>query len=269
VAKQIALLGFGDILNRVFSRISSLYPSIITLSRDTKKHPKNAISITADLLSENPINWPYIPDIVVYTPVPTEASIEGYQQGYINTTNSLLSQLPQTTHIILVSSTRVFNKLLSSSPISDESIDFSTEPKAAALRSMEQALEARDGPYTILRPSGIYGRSDKRYLKLLESEETSTTFGNRIHADDLAGFISFLIGQIVHSETVLSHYTVTDNHPASSGEIISYLKNKPLTDGEGVKIEGLRYKNSGYKPLHSSYRSGLAHLKQPLHHPPR
>jgi len=266
VSKQIALVGFGDILCRVFDRIQTHYPPIITLSRNTEKHPKSAISVAADLLSEKQINWPCTPDVVIYTPVPTESSTEGYQQGYINTTNSLIHQLPKTTHIVLVSSTRVFNKSLSSAAIRDESIDFSTEPKAAALRAMEMALENRGGPYTILRPSGIYGRSDKRYNRLLETEEVSEQIGNRVHADDLAGFISFIIEKVLGKETLFNHYIVTDNHPASSAEIIGFLKNRPFVCGTGIALEGLRYKNSGYKPLHPSYKSGLAHLKQQQRH---
>ena len=71
-------------------------------------------------------------------------------------------------------------------------------------------------------PSGIYGTSAARMLKLAESTQSypNIHWSNRIHIDDLAGFLAHLL-HVEHSE---KSYICTNNQPQPLHEILLKLQ---------------------------------------------
>ena len=63
----------------------------------------------------------------------------------------------------------------------------------------------------IVRPTGIYGTSSARMVKLAETTKTypNIHWSNRIHIDDLANFLAHLL----HVEHLEKSYICTNNMP--------------------------------------------------------
>ncbi len=261
----IGLIGYGDILHRVFAQQQSKEFNFICLSRSRRSHPTNCVSIETELGLNKAWTWRSPPDIAVYTPTPKDLSDEGYKTGYLQTTRELVRRLPRACHLILISSTRVYDKARCSKEITESAPLNMNSSKSRSLIEMEQVAMAHPGGFTILRPAGIYGRSDDRYLNLLSKNNLSNQRINRVHASDLASFISFLINKISRGERLLPIYNVSDENPASQQQLQHFLLQNTrirFPKSIGPTILAKPYKNSGFEPLFRSYREGLAHLKQ-------
>ncbi|RMA82066.1 sugar nucleotide-binding protein [Umboniibacter marinipuniceus] len=261
--KNLYLLGYGDILRRVYHLQKPIANRIITFSRNIDQHPEPENAIAAELGTGRDWQLPHQDEqsVVIYTPTPSERSIAGYQQGYIKSCEELLGRLKPTTWLILVSSTRVYRGQQLSI------VDDTTQPLAAdefgqVLIDMEALVTANHANTIIVRPSGIYGRSTARWERLMEHPElTGNRLGNRIHADDLARFLSFLIDKIPACKT--NQFIVTDGEPASESQVVDYLLGLTRDlPSEGIALQATALTKSGFELHYPSYRKGLLALKR-------
>ena len=261
--KNLYLLGYGDILRRLYHLQKPIANRIVTLSRNTQAHPDSENSLAIELGSGS--NW-QLPQqnensVVIYTPTPNDRSIAGYRQGYLKTSEELISKLNPDTWLILVSSTRVYRGHQNTT-INDLSPRLAADEYGQVLIDMEELVTSNHPNTIIVRPSGIYGRSTSRWERLIKTpEESGHRLGNRIHADDLARFLSFLIEKIPSCKP--GGFIVTDSEPASETEVIDYLLglNRKHTS-EGIALQASALAKSGFKLDYPSYREGLLALKR-------
>ena len=108
----------------------------------------------------------------------------------------------------------------------------------------------------ITRPTGIYGTSITRMIKLAESTQTYANihWSNRIHIDDLARFLAHLI----HVEHLKNLYIVSNNQPLPLHEIIQWFQRQLnlaelVLDSEvvsGKRIYATRMLETGFELDH-------------------
>jgi nucleoside-diphosphate-sugar epimerase len=166
---------------------------------------------------------------------------------------------------VLVSSTAVYGQ--DGGEIVDE--HSATRPTRYAGRRMleSEAVAAAAGiPLTIVRAAGIYGPGRTRLLDRVRRGDIELgereSYTNRIHRDDLAGFIAHLL-KLAQPEPI---YIAADDDPAERGEVVNWLAARlgvtpPPRGGSAVAGANKRCSNaglhrSGFELRHPSYRDG-------------
>src|SRR5699024_9256833 len=125
------------------------------------------------------------------------------------------------------------------------------------LRQMERLYQqAFPKQSIIIRPTGIYGTSVTRMIKLAEITKSypQIHYSNRIHIDDLARFLA----QLIHVEHPENSYIVSNNQPIPLHETIQWFQrqlNLPelVLDSEalsGKRIYATRMEKTGFELEH-------------------
>jgi nucleoside-diphosphate-sugar epimerase len=167
------------------------------------------------------------PELILYCVAADAQTDTAYQAQYVNGLANVLATQQQNSalrHVFFVSSTRVYGQdageyLDDTSPLSP--MDFGGQ----RLLEAEQLLKNLACPTTALRLSGIYGPGRLRMINLAKSQAWPATnsWSNRIHRDDAAAFIVFLMEHVIAGKAVQSSYIVTDDEPASLHEVLAWL----------------------------------------------
>ncbi len=210
------------------------------------------------------------PDYVVATLKPLGRGAEAYNSGFKLAMKNLLSGLGshRPRGLFMVSSTRVYAEGNGGWVDEDSPLD-SGSPQAAAIIAAEQQLLDSGAPATILRCGGIYGEPRGRLLtRVAQGELTSAEpvrYSNRIHRDDVAGFIAYLIARRERGEALLPIYNVVDNAPVPQHEAERWLaaqlgvaevrQSRPVSAGH-KRCRNDRLLSSGYPLRYADYQSG-------------
>jgi nucleoside-diphosphate-sugar epimerase len=167
------------------------------------------------------------PELILYCVAADAQTDAAYQAQYVNGLANVLATQRENTalrHVFFVSSTRVYGQdageyLDDSSALSP--MDFGGQ----RLLEAEQLLTNLACPTTALRLSGIYGPGRLRMINLAKSQAWPATnsWSNRIHRDDAAAFIVFLMEQVLAGKAIQTSYIVTDDAPASLHEVLAWL----------------------------------------------
>ena len=172
-------------------------------------------------------------------------------------------------HVFFVSSTRVYGQ--STVILLDETIlaipaDFGGE----RLLEAEALLQSLTCPATTLRLSGIYGPRRLRMINLAQSPERwphQNSWSNRIHRDDAAAFIVFLIQQVLVGDTPQPCYIVTDSQPVTQYEVLNWIAAKlgvapqiiPAVAG-GKRLSNQAMLATGFQLQYPTYQAGYQAL---------
>ncbi len=145
-------------------------------------------------------------------------------------------------------------------------------------RLLEAEILLNDMPCkaTSMRLSGIYGNG-RLYLvnmaKDITKWPTENHWSNRIHRDDAAGFIAFMVEKAAKKETLESCYIVTDDMPTKQYEVLTWLANQQKLDTSTIKIpvaqggkrlSNKRLRDTGFQLQYPNYQAGYSHILQNL-----
>ncbi|MFW2389204.1 MAG: NAD-dependent epimerase/dehydratase family protein [Polyangiales bacterium] len=167
------------------------------------------------------------PDYVLHVAGVTKgSSYEDFRSGNVTPTQNLLAALraghPAVKRFVLVSSLTSYGPSATSAPHREENpprpIEHYGRSKLEAERIVEE--EAAEVPWTILRPSGVYGPGDVDYFNLFQSAMLgwNTYFGNRdrlmsiIYVDDC---VRGIIEGAQHQGSVNKGYFLTSDEPVT------------------------------------------------------
>jgi len=238
----------------------SNHQDVTVISADVTQH----LSV-ATLASINP-------EIIVYCVAASGQSDAEYKAAYVDGLRNVLATQQhnrQLQHVLFVSSTRVYGQ--DTDELLDESIaavpsDFGGE----RLLEAETLLKTLPCGTTVLRLSGIYGPGRLRMLNLAKSPDNwpkQNIWSNRIHRDDAAAFIAFLIKQILAGNDVQDCYIVTDCKPVPQYEVLEWLaaqlqteKAKPFPASGGKRLNNKALLASGFKLQYPDYQAGYKTL---------
>lgn len=276
--EKLLILGCGDIGLRLVHKLSADHYLIQGVRRREIHHEfPNFTLMKADLYQPSSINSILkisTPDVILVTMTPDERSDQAYKKAYVDTCQSLiegLSLLQQKPRLILfVSSTSVYSQD-DGSWVDELSI---TAPKTFSgkrLLEAEALLLNSEFPAIVVRFSGIYGPGRNHLIRQVQSGKisSSTSFTNRIHADDCASVLAHLIEK-QKTQLLDDLYLASDDTPVPLNEIQTWIA-KQLgvenfeidtieSERSNKKISSQRLKKTGFEFLYRGYQQGYAEL---------
>lgn len=265
---HILFIGYGKTSQRVAKQLFEYGYQITTISQTPKtdlyaNHLIQDIH-TLNLAQVNPINCVYI------LLSPYESGVEAYQKTYLDSVFPIIQALKQhpVQRVVVVSSTRVYGES-HGQLVSDETKISPIDEQGSVLFDMEQAyLKAFPEKCTIVRPTGIYGTSIVRMVKLAEKTKNypKIHWSNRIHIDDLTQFLVHLL----HVEHLETSYICSNNRPIPLHEIIVWFQQQlnfpelilESHECSGKKVIANRMLGSGFKLKHIDCFSDYTQLLQ-------
>ena len=274
-AKNILFLGFGDIATRTSALLSE--HRRVGVARSVKNVPAtvefwqgaaDSVAILARLAEEQAF------DAVVITLTPTDFSDKAYQVAYVDTVQALVRQWHQSAApglIIFVSSTSVYHQR-DGQWVDEDSLTQPTGFSGKRLLEAEQCLLSSGLPACVVRFAGIYGPGRDMLIRQVEAGKGGNgDFSNRIHADDCAGVIAFLLQQHWAGEALAPIYLGCDSTPAKGSEVRQWLAGKLGKDprelqssdshrGGNKRCSNRRLLSAGYELQYPGYRDGYSAL---------
>jgi len=273
----VLFVGFGDIAARVAQLLPAGSQAVGLRRRAQQQNiaglELRCVDVTDTQQLAAVLREPF--DYVVATLTPSEMSEAGYRASYLAAARQLAELLPQhpsLQRIFWVSSSSVYGSSAEENWVTEETEAAPQRPTARVLLEAEQCLA--DLPLTVLRFSGIYGPGRERMVSIVSGggplPGPRNQWSNRIHSDDGAAFIAYLIERDSQAEKVEPLYIVTDGEPARLGEVADWLAERlqcppPLAAQQtpqrgGKRLCNQRLRESGFVLRYPNYRQGYAAL---------
>ena len=277
MSPSLLIAGCGDVGGRLASRLISQGWQVHGLRRSISALPQGVLPVAGDLAqSQCPPDWPVGPlDYLVYCAAANESSAAGYRAAYVEGLRHVLGwlrehgQMPR--RVLFVSSTSVYGQqggewVDESSPVEPEGYS------GRILLEAEQLLLTSEWPASVVRLSGIYGPGRAWLLNQVRQGCRLATepplYGNRIHADDAAGLLAFVLQADQRGQALEPLYIGVDDCPAPLHEVVAWLRDYlGVTDWSAEtsirRAGSKRCRNSraralGWVPRYADYRQGYA-----------
>ncbi|MBU6960587.1 NAD-dependent epimerase/dehydratase family protein [Pseudomonas sp. CVAP len=276
-APSVLIAGCGDVGGRLATQLLASGWEVHGLRRDISRLPEGVIGVAGDLFNEDcPATWPVgAVDYLVYCAAATDHDEAGYRAAYVQGLQHVLEwlndygQAPK--RLLFVSSSSVYGQQ------NGEWID-ETSPTQAAGYSGRVMLEAEQMalnsgiPASLVRLTGIYG-PDREWLlsQVRQGYRVAVDpplYANRIHVDDAAGLLAFLLLRAERDEALDDCYIGVDDAPAPLAEVVGWLREylgvTEWSEDASVRRTGskrcsnARAKALGWTPRYPSFREGYA-----------
>ena len=214
-------------------------------------------------------------DHVVLAGAPGGFDEAAYRRVYVEGVRNILAALEGEPGVLMVGSTGVYHQ--EDGSWVDE--DSPTQPRGFSGRALlegEAALRDLAGDRaSVLRLGGIYGPGRLRLISEVRAgvgcPREPVRFTNRIHRDDAAGILQFLLERQVAVERLAPCYLGVDCEPAPMWEVRHWLAeqlgvslddSRPLSDARGgnKRCSNARLLAAGYRFIYSDYRAGYGAL---------
>lgn len=276
---KVLIVGCGDLGSEVARQLTRLGMKTIGVRRNAQSiRDKEAIQdleiVPADVTRPATLEvlTDIQPEVIVYCVAANGQSDAEYKAAYVDGLRNIITSQKNNTrlkHVFFVSSTRVYGQETGS--LLDESVPpIPADFGGKRLLEAENLLQTLSCKSTVLRLSGIYGPGRLRMLDLAKSASNwpkQNTWSNRIHRDDAATFIVFLIRQVLTGKTPQACYIVTDSKPVAQYEVLGWLAtqlhaNKPelLTVNGGKRLSNHALLATGFELQYPDYRHGYRGL---------
>lgn len=277
---HVLIIGCGDLGAAVARQLKQHNIQVTGVKRSPVSIPEITV-INADVTQPSSLNplTQLKPQIILYCVAAGGQTDAQYLAHYVSGLQNVLNTQTgnsELKHVFFVSSTRVYGQ--QTDQLMDETAaaipnDFGGE---RLLQGEQLLATAANGKYqsTVLRLSGIYGPGRLRMIRLAETAQwpAHDSWSNRIHRDDAAAFITYLIQKVLTGESVSDHYIVTDNQPVRQYEVLSWISEQLGIEMPAVALHqaetglsGKRLSNaamlaSGYQLQYTGYQSGYSAL---------
>lgn len=276
--KSVLIVGCGDLGARTGAILARSGWSLTGLRRNIRELPAGFAGIAADYAKANaPLAMleALAPDYIILTPKPAGSGEAGYRAGFSQAVHNVLAGLGshRPAGIIMVSSTRVFAES-AGGWVEDDSPLTTEDPGAQWIIDAERQLMTSPHPVCVLRCAGIYGEPEGFLLGRVAGGElcpqTPLRYSNRIHRDDVAGLLAWLLQQWALGIAPARTMIAVDNLPAPQFEVELWLagelgirewrtRTDDMRGASGHKrCRNLALQASGYVLRYPDYRSGYA-----------
>lgn len=268
------IIGCGDLGGTVAAQLSALDIQVIGVRRSNASINSVEI-IQADVTQNTSLDVlkSIQPDILIYCVAANGQTDEQYKASYVDGLRNVLATQHENKslkHVFFVSSTRVYGQ--STDVLVDEAtpaiaVDFGGE----RLLEAEALLSNLSCHTTVLRLSGIYGAGRLRMINLAKSPQNwpvKNSWTNRIHKDDAAAFMVFLVLKTLASQPIETCYIVTDSKPSSQYEVLSWIAGQmhmhneakpPAVEG-GKCLSNKTMLNTGFQLRYPNFMTGYQSL---------
>ena len=277
---KVLMIGCGDLGTAIAVRLFNSGHMLTGVRKGSQALPHGMQTIQADVTLPNTLSplESLNPNIIIYCVSAGGSTDAQYHAAYVQGLKNVLttqSKNKALQHVFFVSSTRVYGQ------ITDQLLDENTPANPAdfggeRLLEAENVLNALSCNTTKLRLSGIYG-TGRLYLvnmaKELNKWPQNNHYSNRIHRDDAAAFIAFLVDKVANNQIVEDCYIVTDDLPTQQYEVLTWLANQlkidtsnikaPSTHG-GKRLSNKRLRDTGFALQYPNYQAGYSEILQNL-----
>lgn len=274
---SVMIAGCGDVGSRLAVRLRDAGWQVYGMRRTVSELPEGILPVAGDLHEPGcPDQWPQGElDYLVYSAAASQHDEPGYRQAYIDGLRHVLGWLQsrgqRPKRLLFVSSSGVYAQ-------SDGEWIDETSPAQAQSYSgrvmceAEQVAWSSDIPATVVRLTGIYGPGREWLLKQVRMGYRVSVepplYGNRIHADDAAGLLAFLLQAESAGERLDDCYIGVDDEPASLHEVVGWLRQRlgvehwaqesAVRRSGSKRCSNARARALGWSPQYPSYREGYA-----------
>lgn len=287
---RILIVGCGDLGSTIANNLK-LEHQVTGLRRTIHAAASNPslggmIIMCADVTQPNTLSGlsNLNPDIVIYCISADAQTDTNYQAQYVIGLKNVLATQGNNDalqHVFFVSSTRLYGQ--KTNAILDDVLD-ENAPAIPNDFGGERLLEAENAlkdfclnkntscKSTSMRLSGIYGNG-RLYLANMAKDVTKwpaeNNWSNRIHRDDAAGFIAFLVEKAVRQEAIDDCYIVTDNMPTQQYEVLHWLAAQQGVDTSSIKmppvsggkrLSNKRLRDTGFQLQYPNYQIGYSKI---------
>ena len=251
IKAKVLVVGCGDLGAAIATRLQIKH-EVIGLRRSQQALPLNIRTIQADVTDTNSLTKlsSLKPSIIIYCVSADAQTDESYQAQYVQGLKNILATQTNNTalqHVFFISSTRVYGQ--KTQALLDESVTAIPDDFGGTrLLEAENVLKELPCRSTTMRLSGIYGNNRLMLVNLAKDIRrwpVQNYWSNRIHRDDAASFISFIVEKAIQELPVDNCYIVTDDKPTQQYEVLTWLAKEQNVDTANVQVP----KNSGGKRL--------------------
>ncbi|AYG10560.1 SDR family oxidoreductase [Pseudomonas fluorescens] len=276
-APSVVIAGCGDVGSRLASQLLAAGWEVHGLRRNVSRLPEGVIGIAGDLFKKDcPDTWPIGGvDYLVYCAAATDHDEAGYRKAYVEGLQHVLEWLDdygqQPKQLVFVSSSSVYGQQ------NGEWVDETSTTQALGysgqvMLEAEQVAFDSGIPATTVRLTGIYGPGREWLLSQVRQGYRVAVepplYGNRIHVDDAAGLLAFLLQHVEQGGSLDKVYIGVDDAPAPLAEVVGWLREylgvTEWAEDASVRRAGskqcsnARAKALGWTPTYPSYREGYA-----------
>jgi nucleoside-diphosphate-sugar epimerase len=272
---SVLIAGCGDIGSRLATQLLVHAWKVYGLRRSVANLPAGVTPVNGDLFDARmPGQWPEGRiDYLVYCATPSERDEAGYRAAYVEGLRHVLDwtqrsgQRPK--RLIFVSSSSVYGQQ------EGEWVD-ETSPTQAGGFSGQVMLEAEQlalhsgFPASVVRLTGIYGPGRSDLMNRVRQGYSVVTepplYGNRIHADDAAGLLAFLLRADAEGAALEDCYIGVDDAPDPLAEVVDWMRQRlgvtewsseaSIRRAGSKRCSNARARALGWAPQYPSYREG-------------
>jgi nucleoside-diphosphate-sugar epimerase len=281
---KVLIIGCGDLGTAIATRLKQTQ-EVIGLRQSDKQLPLGMQTIQADVTQASMLSKleKLNPNIIIYCISAGGQTDAQYQAAYVTGLKNVLATQANNyalQHIFFVSSTRVYGQ--SNAEILDENApaipaDFGGGRLLEAENVLKdfclnRCTKVQACKSTSMRLSGIYG-TGRLYLVNMAKDfakwSADNHYSNRIHRDDAAGFIAFMVEKSANNQQVEDCYIVTDDMPTQQYEVLTWLANQQNIDTKNIKIpipqggkrlSNKRLRDTGFELQYPNYQVGYAEI---------
>ena len=276
---SVLIAGCGDIGSRLATQLLDKGWQVYGLRRSIERLPAGVTGIAGDLFSEQcPAQWPTGQiDYVVYSAAATDHDEAGYQAAYVDGLTHTLAWLKQNgqqpKRLLFVSSSGVYGQK-NGEWVDEMSLAEASSYSGRIMLEAERVALKSGIPASTVRLTGIYGPGREWMLgqvrKGYRVAVDPPLYGNRIHADDAAGLLAFLLDADLQGKTLDDCYIGVDNDPAPLAEVVGWLRERlgvttwaeeaSVRRAGSKRCSNARAKALGWEPRYPSYREGYGEI---------
>jgi len=272
---KILIIGCGAIGTQLAHILSAKGHQVTGLKRNPPTSGNSQVKyVSADISSFSSLdNLDSGFDFVFFIVAPDERTEQAYRYVYELGLNNLLVKFTRETWIF-VSSTSVYSQS-QGEWVDEESVAQPENIASLLIRQAEQKLMDVNPLNISVRFSGIYGEGREYLLRTAKQgafvQKDPPYFTNRIHQDDCIGVLVFLLEQRLAGIALKQCYLASDDNPATTWEIMSWLAEQMHCKPPVEKImagnaemnkrcDNTRLKRLGYQFIYPDYKQGYAAL---------
>ena len=275
---KVLIIGCGDLGTAIATRLHQSQHEVIGVRQSDTQLPQAMQTIQADVTQPSSLSAleNIHPNIVIYCISASASTDASYQAHYVTGLKNVLATQANNQallHVFFVSSTRVYGQVI------DDLLDENTPAMPAdfggeRLLEGENVLKYLPCKATSMRLSGIYG-TGRLYLVNMAKDfakwPTDNNWSNRIHRDDAASFIAFIVEKVSQNQEVADCYIVTDDMPTQQYDVLRWLATQMHMDSSHIKtpqtqsgkrLSNQRLRSTGFQLQYSNYQTGYAEILQ-------
>lgn len=275
--RSLLIAGCGDVGGRLAVRMGEAGWQVYGLRRTVAALPAGTLPVAADLSEATcPAQWPSgTLDYLVYSAAATQHDEAGYRQAYVEGLRHVLQWLAQhgqrPTRVLFVSSSGVYTQA-DGSWVDEASPAEAQSYSGRIMLEAERLLLDSGLPASTVRLTGIYGPGREWLLKQVRMGYRVVSepplYANRIHADDAAGLLAFLLQADAAGTALEDCYIGVDDAPAPLHEVVAWLREQmgvehwaeesTVRRSGSKRCSNARARALGWVPQYPSYREGYA-----------